>query len=641
MAWHSGDIAAIAHALGGARKSGNGWVCRCPAHDDKHASLSLNIGADGKPLWKCHAGCAQDAVTVEINALGARQGHKPKANGHAAPERQTQQRRTINTAYDYRDEAGNQIYQNVRFSPKGFALRRPARSGDNPERVRGGWAWTADGIRRVPYRLPELLAGIAAKATIWITEGEKDADRLASEGLIATTNEAGAGNWREEHASFLKGAEVVIVEDTDDAGRERTVKVGRSLLRIATSIKVVRFPDLPPHGDVSDWLDQGGSVERLCEIAGEAPEWNPATNALEFDDEVELTTAVDAIVKGIIHPGDTGAIYGPSGVGKTFIAVDMAYHVALGHDWQDISVRKMPVLYVALEGVRGMRHRMLAAREYLGSAGRFFARLKLAVQLDRSEAGAAGQATIIEQALLLGTIAGTPVGLIIIDTVARAMAGDDESSTQDMNAFTARMKAIATETGAFVLGVHHPGKDDTRGMRGAYALTANVDVVLKVEPAGDARRVITEKVRDGVVGQLFGYVLNQVTLGTDDDGDAITSCVVAKAEIGEHAPRGRPPGSPRHAKGLRALEMALSEVGQTPPSMLDLGRRPPPEVEWPEGSGAQVVTIDQWKAYAVPLNVCDRELPTKRQNEQLRRVLDALVAKKIVGQWEDYVWKIN
>ena len=639
MSGHSGDIAAIANALGGARRSGNGWVCRCPAHDDKHASLSLSIGADGKPLWKCHAGCAQDAVTRELKALGHWPPSKPKANGHATQD--AKPRRTIDTAYDYRDEAGRQLYQNVRFSPKGFALRRPARGGDDPARVRSGWAWTADGIRRVPYRLPELLAGIADKATVWITEGEKDADRLAAEGLTATTNEAGAANWRQEHASFLQEAEVIIVEDNDDAGRERTEKVARSLLGIATSIKVVRFPDLPPHSDVSDWLDQGGSVERLCEIAGEAPEWNPATEALEFDHEVELSTAVDAVVKGLIHPGDTGAIYGPSGVGKTFIAVDLAYHVALGRDWHNITVRQMPVLYVALEGVRGMRYRMMAAREYLGSAGRYFARLKVAVQLDRSEAGAAGQAVIVEQALLLGTIARTPIGLIIIDTVARAMAGDDESSTQDMNAFTARMKAIATETGAFVLGVHHPGKDDTRGMRGAYALTANVDVVVKVEQVGEARRVITEKVRDGVIGQLFDYALNQVTLGTDDDGDAITSCVVAKAESEEHAPRGRPPGSPRHVKGLRALEMALSEVGLTPPSMLELGRRPPPEIGWPEGSGARVVTIDQWKAYAVPLNVCDRELPTKRQNEQLRRVLDALVAKKIVGQWEDYVWKIN
>jgi uncharacterized protein DUF3631 len=259
------DAAAVAARLGGALRSGDGWVARCPAHDDKRASLSINDGDDGKLLVKCHAGCPQDEVVAVLKGLGlwpvrARALATGRAHG------------IIAAAYDYRDEEGRLVMQTVRYQPKTFRQRCPSRGGDDPAKVRDGWFWGTKGRPKLPYRLPELRAGIAAGATVWITEGEKDADRLAGEGLVATTNIAGGINWAKEHSAFLKGTAVVILEDNDDTGRKRTEKIAASLVGIARSVKVLRFEELPEHGDVSDWLDAGGTVEGLCELAEAAPE---------------------------------------------------------------------------------------------------------------------------------------------------------------------------------------------------------------------------------------------------------------------------------------------------------------------------------------------------------------------------------
>jgi AAA domain len=354
--------------------------------------------------------------------------------------------------------------------------------------------------------------------------------------------------------------------------------------------------------------------------------------ALEFDDEIAVSSAVDDLVKGILHPGDIAALYGPSGIGKTFVATDLAYHVALGIEWAGRQVRKAPVLYVGLEGVRGLRHRMMACRERLGSAGRMLARLTVHTQLDRSETGAVGQAKIIEQSGLLGKAAGIPTGLII-DTAARAMTGDDENSSQDMGAFVGRVSAIAEETGAAVLIVHHPGKDDARGMRGSYCLFSACDVVLKIAERDDSRLVAAEKVKDGPVGDLFAYRLERVTLGTDDDGEAITSCIVAGCDLpaGPTRKRGRPKGSARQQLGVRALKMALDELGHSPHGSSHM----------PQGAGARVVTFDQWRVYAANLGLTDAAQQVKRQNEALRRVLNAMVAENQAGQWKEFrvFWK--
>lgn len=156
----------------------------------------------------------------------------------------------IVATYDYRDADGSLITQAVRMEPKDFRQRKP--------KPGGGWDWRVKGCKLVPYRLPEFLAD--AEATIFIVEGEKDADCLAAIGLQATCNAGGAGKWKAEHASYLKGRNVAVLPDHDEAGQKHSQQVAASLHGVAASVKVVSLPGLPEKGDVSDWIDNHGDA---------------------------------------------------------------------------------------------------------------------------------------------------------------------------------------------------------------------------------------------------------------------------------------------------------------------------------------------------------------------------------------------
>jgi hypothetical protein len=168
--------------------------------------------------------------------------------------------------YDYRDEAGNVVFQAVRYEPKDFKQRRPD--------GKGGWTWSVKGVRVVPYRLPELL-GEPARPVV-VAEGEKDCDNLARVGVLATCNAGGAGKWTAEHSACLRGRRVIVLPDNDEAGRNHAHQVAESLQGIAESVRIVELPGLPDKGDVSDWLVAGGTKEEFKRLVETAPVWTPA-----------------------------------------------------------------------------------------------------------------------------------------------------------------------------------------------------------------------------------------------------------------------------------------------------------------------------------------------------------------------------
>ena len=192
----------------------------------------------------------------------------------------------IVASYDYRDENGDRIMQVVRMEPKTFRQRQPDGTG---------WNWSVKGVRTVPYRLPELIA--APGATIYVCEGEKDADRLASLGLVATCNAGGAGRWTPAHADFLRARRVIVLPDNDPAGVTHGKQVLTSLRGIAAETRIIPLPNLPEKGDVSDWLDAGGTVEEL-ERLGMAPGPDLTGNSDdEGDDESRKPSQTDLLVK--------------------------------------------------------------------------------------------------------------------------------------------------------------------------------------------------------------------------------------------------------------------------------------------------------------------------------------------------------
>lgn len=225
---------------GGVQRSG-----RCPFHEDKSASFSVNTSTG---LWHCHAGCGGGSV---IDLLAKFDGKSPseilRNNGVEKPaqpkvvEQDEPKFQTVAT-YDYCDVFGNLVYQVVRQhaaskeKPCGYVKTFRQRQPDS----RGGWVYSMEGVERVLYRVAE----VSKAETVWIVEGEKDAGSLVELGLVATCNVGGAGKWLDGYSETLTGKTVVICGDNDDAGKAHVKTVFDAIAGKAKSVRIVNVPKL-------------------------------------------------------------------------------------------------------------------------------------------------------------------------------------------------------------------------------------------------------------------------------------------------------------------------------------------------------------------------------------------------------------
>ena len=236
----------------------------CPAHDDKNPSLSLTDGENGNLLAHCHAGCDQVRV---IKALKDR-GLWPSSE--AKPYRGIRAR--VVSTYDYLDpETGELRMQVVRYYPKDFRQRRPDGNG--------GWLWRVGPEHRLLYNLPAV---VGSSDVICVVEGEKDVDALSSLGILSTCSPGGAGKWEPGYNQYLRNRDICIIPDNDKAGEHHAQIVAKHLYGVARSIRILRLPNLPDKGDVSDFLQLGSTREQLKELISKAPTWE----ALQADTEV-------------------------------------------------------------------------------------------------------------------------------------------------------------------------------------------------------------------------------------------------------------------------------------------------------------------------------------------------------------------
>jgi putative DNA primase/helicase len=241
-----------------ARSNGSGWIAKCPAHEDRVASLSISESkSDGRVLVHCHAGCTTEnvlaAVGLEMRDLFREASEAPR----------------IVAEYNYPNERGELLFQVVRYVPKGFRQRRPDGNG--------GWNWHLNGTRRVLYRLPEVIA----TESVLIVEGEKDVEAARKLGLTATCNSGGAGKWRDEYSETLRGKRVPIIADADEPGRKHVQQVATSLHGKAATVKVLELPDAK---DLSEWVEHGGTREALLKLISDVPEWKPQAEGFSTTD---------------------------------------------------------------------------------------------------------------------------------------------------------------------------------------------------------------------------------------------------------------------------------------------------------------------------------------------------------------------
>jgi putative DNA primase/helicase len=225
----------------------------------------------------------------------------PKSNGKDTDKAQT----VVVAEFPYHDENGDVVfvverveYQNPGGTfvikdgkrKKSFRQRRPDPGRPN------NWIPNTSGVRGVPYRLPQVLEAIANGHSILVAEGEGKCDLLASWNVPATCCAGGAGKWRSAHTEFLRGANVVLVPDADNAGAKHAQEVGASLSGIAKRVRVLLLPGLPPKGDVIDWARAGGTREQLDALIERAPDWQPLKTEAPEQDKDKAKTREDELL---------------------------------------------------------------------------------------------------------------------------------------------------------------------------------------------------------------------------------------------------------------------------------------------------------------------------------------------------------
>jgi hypothetical protein len=244
---------ALETTIAAVRHNGKQRTIRCPAHDDKTPSLSVGRGKNGGIVLHCKAGC-DTADVLKAAGLTWADVSPPKTEG------------TIVATYDYKTLDETLSHQSVRYDPKAFKVRRPDGAGD--------YIWDMGGVadKHLPYRLPELKG----RDLVFVVEGERDADRLWSLDIPATTNIFGALKWTKYESKSLVAAgvtRVVIIPDNDEPGKEHAERVRESVRAVAT---IIELPGLPEHGDVSDWLSSGNTADDMKALVT-AAETVPAT----------------------------------------------------------------------------------------------------------------------------------------------------------------------------------------------------------------------------------------------------------------------------------------------------------------------------------------------------------------------------
>jgi hypothetical protein len=409
------------------KRSGEGYVALCPAHDDHHHSLSIGEGDRGIVL-NCHAGCKPEDVARSID-MELRDLFYEERPAHR-----------VVAEYEYRDEDNVLRYVVERRDPKDFRQRRPDGSG--------GWVWNLKGITPLPYKLPEILAADLGEP-ILIVEGEKDVDELQRRGFFATCNSGGAGKWRPELSKWFAGRRVVIIPDNDDAGRKHAERVHELLAGVAADRVILELPALPPKGDVADWLAAGHTSDELRELFPK-----PDAESIDrfvFVHECDDPPPQEWVWDGWIPKDFVTILYAMGGSSKSFMSQYIGMQIAMNKPVFGQKVTGGPVLFLDGELDRDSWLR----RGFMFARGMKLERLPSHLVYRRVRTSLLDPK--VRSEVLSFIKAERPV-LTIIDSFTACLPGVDTNSMDDI---VTRMKAI--EDFGSVLLIDHTKKTSDVG----------------------------------------------------------------------------------------------------------------------------------------------------------------------------------
>jgi hypothetical protein len=463
----------------------------------------------------------------------------------------------IVATFDYRDEAGELLFQVCRTTEKRFYQRRP--NGD------GNWINDVKGVRRVLYRLPELLAG--GEGPVYIPEGEKHVDALRALGLRATTNPGGAGKWRPEYASHFKGADVVVLPDCDKVGRDHAKTIASSLRGVASSVRVLALPGLSEKGDVLDWIAAGGTSDELVKLADALTEAEPESPIEIMWPGEYAEPEMQWCIKHRLPEVGEGLMSGAWGTIKTFTLLDIFWALAKEKKWTGQKIARPGGSFLfAPERPYDIPLRLRGRGIYKTVP---FGWAKSCPPLLTPKGTMCEQS--VEQIIATLRVAQRHMARLWevelvstgIDTISRAAqfpsGGENDSSTSA--AVMTALAVISAELRIFVLGTDHMGKDPTKGTRGSSSKEQWAGTVFHMFGKNGNGRLKLEKISSGAAGISIPYTLREVTLGRDRDGDPVTTCIVEWGEPGEVADVEEPT-----SKAGQLLRQIITGLGGLPVS---------------------------------------------------------------------------
>lgn len=479
-----------------------------------------------------------------------------------------------------------------------------------------------EGFCYVPYRLEELKA--SQGKTVYLTEGERDADTLHTIGLCATTF-GSAGFWPAEAEMYFSGRDVVVIGDNDDAGHKHIDSITAKLNGVASSVRSWTPTGGGPGYDVTDWLRDHPGADILKAIAGEQerrstsnvvalvtgpsaqgqvspvfimPEQTPLKQASRF--RVQLITAGDKLesqewlVDGILPKRGYALIFGASGNGKSFIGVDLALAVKNARRWGGREVRQGEVVYIAAEDPYGLHARTC----YRLRGGKWdlegFHIIKEPLDLSR---GSKDIDEIIPA--IKDSMAGKLPALVIIDTFQRVAGGIDENNASEVMGVVGNIDKITQAFDCLVVLVHHVGKS-VSGPRGSTVFKDAADATIEVKRVGGKRILYLEKLRNGRADIEVSFEIEAVS-GTDDVR------VLFSSNWGDTVPKtaNRNPDESQSSQIQTAIIEVLHEAQAT--------------------SGQPVLTKQELRQHTRIVSCLSRQKKPKSANDVFSRALRALV----------------
>lgn len=522
---------AIAAALGGTAR-GNQISAPAPGHSKRDRSLRVLLDPTAPEGFIVHPLAGEDPIEMR-DYVRTRAGLPDWEPEHAAKPQPTAHLRLVKKAeppkafsdwhltsrgfshvatYDYTSADGEVLFEVLRYEhptqPKSFLQRRP--DGD------GGYL--SGRGEPVLYRLHEIAAN--TDDPIFVTEGEKDADRLASLGYLATT--VANGSWPDD-VSALSGRKAYVLADNDTAGGKRAKAAIEKLQGIATAHRI-DLPDLPEKGDVSDWLDAGHTSAELEEICLAARPIAANDNEADSDEPrpfsifewpvsrfVGEAPAVEYLVDGVIPLGIPGMVSAMGDTGKSFALLELHRRVAFGQGtfappiFGGKVIAEGTSVMITSEDDANEVHRRIAALDEKGLRLTEAARRMIVVPLPSAGGARAFWRDDKKKGLIetddfrricdeLRTI--EDLRLVTFDPLAsfaHLALNEDPAAGQFVCTSLSR---LASETGATTLVAHHMRKtqkpieslgDARDAIRGSTALVDGLRLAYAMWPADEAR----------------------------------------------------------------------------------------------------------------------------------------------------------